>query len=52
MKVLITGASGGIGLLTAITLANRHHLVYLTVHKEEEKERIKKLIERLKFSNI
>lgn len=52
MKVLITGASGGIGLLTAITLANRHHLVYLTVHKEEEKERIRRLVDQLKFSNI
>lgn len=36
MKVLITGASGGIAFLTGITLASRDHEVIMTTHNEEQ----------------
>ena len=45
MKVLITGAASGIAYLTALTLAERKHEVYLTCHTEKEvlnvKEKVK-----------
>lgn len=36
MKILITGATSGIAYLTALTLAERRHEVYLTCHTDEE----------------
>lgn len=45
MKVLITGATSGIGFETGINLIERGHFVYFTVHQEEE---IKTVVEHLK----
>lgn len=36
MKILITGAASGIAYLTALTLAERDHMVYLTCHSKKE----------------
>lgn len=36
MKILITGASSGIGFLTGITLAYRNHEVIMCTHTEEQ----------------
>lgn len=52
MKVLITGAGSGIGLLTALTLAEHHHFVYLTTHTKEEAKKIRSLVEDLNYSNV
>lgn len=52
MKILITGAANGIGLLTALTLANRYHIVYLSVHTKKEELRIKQLVKNMHYSNI
>ena len=41
MKVLITGAAGGIGYLTALTLAERGHFVCLTTHTMSQEKRLK-----------
>lgn len=45
MKVLITGATSGIGLATGINLIQRGHFVYFTVHQEEQ---IQTVVEHLK----
>lgn len=45
MRILITGATSGIGFSTGIHLINRGHFVYFTVHQEEQ---IKTVVEKLK----
>ena len=41
MKILITGAAGGFAYLTALTLAQRKHFVYLTCHTLKEVKYVK-----------
>ncbi len=50
MKILITGATSGIAYLTALTLAERNHLVYLTCHTEKEVKNVKEKVG--KYKNI
>lgn len=45
MKILITGATGGIGFSTGVNLIKRGHFVYFTVHRVEQ---IKTVVEKLK----
>lgn len=49
MKVLITGATSGIGFDTGIKLIERGHFVYFTVHREQQ---IKTVVEHLKELNM
>ena len=48
MKILITGAAGGIGYLTALALSQRGHFVYLTVHTKKEEENLKERLKDIK----
>jgi len=48
MKILITGASSGIGYLTALTLAKMNNYVYLTCETEKQKDVVKEKIIDLK----
>ncbi len=52
MKVLITGASSGIGFLTGLVLASRNHFVIMTTHTEKEAILLKEKIKKLGYSNI
>lgn len=52
LKVLITGARGGIGFLTGITLASRGHFVYMTTHTNDEAHRLKEIVDRLNLKVI
>jgi len=47
MKILITGASSGIGFLTGITLASRNHKVIMTSHNEKQLENLNNKIKAL-----
>lgn len=41
MKILITGASSGIGYQLGVALSKRGHVVYMTVHTAKELDRLK-----------
>ena len=49
MKILITGAAGGIGFDTGIELIKKGHFVYFTVHTDSQ---IKTTVEHLKTLNL
>ena len=49
MKILITGATSGIGFDLAKTLARGNHAVYITTHKKEQVEEVSKKIEKEKL---
>ena len=50
MKILITGATSGIGFDLATNLANKNHTVYITTHTEKQKETVKKKIKTEKLN--
>jgi len=45
MKILITGATSGIGFDTGVELINKGHFVYFTVHREQQ---VKTVVDKLK----
>lgn len=49
MKILITGATSGIGFDTGVNLIKKGHFVYFIVHTEEQ---IKTVVEHLKELNL
>lgn len=50
MKILITGAASGIAYLTALTLAERKHEVYLTCHTNEQAKNVREKVKN--YNNI
>lgn len=48
MKILITGAAGGIAYKLGIELAKRNHLVYMTTHTKSQQQELIKKIKTLK----
>lgn len=52
MKILITGASGGIGFLTGLVLAQRGHCVIMTTHTKKQEVVLKEKISSLGYSNV
>ncbi|MEE0699346.1 MAG: SDR family NAD(P)-dependent oxidoreductase [Bacilli bacterium] len=48
MKILITGAASGIAYLTALTLAERKHEVYLTCHTNEQAKNVREKVKDYK----
>lgn len=51
MKILITGATSGIGYSLALNLLNRNHYVILTTEKEKELEILKEKLSKEQVSN-
>ena len=51
MKILVTGAAGGIGYLTSLTLAKRGHFVYLTCHTLSEEKNLKEKLKDYEIIN-
>lgn len=49
MKILITGATSGIGFDTGVSLIKKGHFVYFTVHTDDQ---IKTVVEKLKELDI
>lgn len=49
MKILITGATSGIGFATGVELIKKGHFVYFTVHRDKQ---IITVVEKLKELNI
>ena len=49
MKILITGATSGIGYETGVNLLKKGHYVYFTVHREKQ---VKTVVEKLKAENL
>lgn len=49
MKILITGATSGIGFLLACTLSKRNHLVYITTKTNKELKEVKEKIKENKL---
>src|SRR5574344_2661132 len=52
MKILITGASGGIGYASSLVLAARGFDVYLTCHTKKEAENLKKALKNEKNIHV
>lgn len=50
MKILITGATSGIGFDLAKALERNNHMVYITTHKKEQLEEVSKRIEKESLS--
>lgn len=50
MRILITGARSGIGYQTGITLAKIGHLVYLTVHTDNQLKTLKEKVGKLNLN--
>lgn len=52
MKILITGAAGGIGFLTGLVLGKRGHHVIMSTHTKSEGKILKEKIKKLGYHNI
>ena len=52
MKVLITGATSGIGFLTGIVLNDRNHKVYMTTHTKEQLETLNNNLSQMGINDI
>ena len=51
MRILITGATSGIGFALASNLLKRNHYVILTSHKEDELKTLNQKLQELPYSN-
>lgn len=52
MKILITGATSGIGFLTGVTLSNRGHKVIMTTRTDKDLKLLQEKIKKLNLKNI